>query len=357
MLFVKSLRFKEVICNDCFEMKVILRIILLSICIYSCSDSSEELNTFKYDTEVIAVFTPKGIGDYSQAGLIYKGIIKAADSLGIAYRPVFPLTYEEGAQTIADLVKENEPGIKRLIISTDPEYSEYLREYASEGLIIDSDSTKLLVLDGGFTHSDVYTAYIPLYGLMYKAGYVAGKMRDVENVRIYIANDKYRYIREARDGFIDGFALNKKGNIDVVNLASVYDDDTDGFQKSSFVYISDAPECSGVYDMVMPICGETILGFLRYNREFPGSFYTVGVETDMSVFSSDVPFSCVEHLDRVVDKCIADWYKGRLKRCRAFGMDEGWLELVISENYRNLLEPASKEIHAQAIKVEADYEM
>ena len=97
-------------------MKIILRIILLSIFLYSCSNHKKDLDIFKYDTEVIAVFTPRGIGDQSSAGLLYSGMIAA------------------------------------------------------------TDSTKLLVFDGDFTHPDIYTAHVPFYGMMYKAGYVASKM-------------------------------------------------------------------------------------------------------------------------------------------------------------------------------------
>ena len=337
-------------------MKPILRIILLSICLYSCADNHEVPHAFEYNTEVIAVFTPLGIGNHSSSGLIYKGIIKATDALNISFRPIFPLTYEDGAEIIAQLAGADQKGRKRLIISTDPEYSDYLRETASKGLILDSESTKLLVLDGDLTHTDIHTAYIPFYGMMYKAGYVASRMTDVKNVRIDIANHKYRYIREGRDGFIDGFAQNTEGNVDIVDYSTSNDDNTEGFIQGTFAYITSAYECSGIYDMVLPICGETIMGYLRYNREHPGSFYTVGVENDMSVYSSDVPFSCVEHLDRIVSACITDWVDNRLEQLRTFGLEDGWVELVVSENYKTALEPFSKEIHAKALEMEERYE-
>lgn len=337
------------------KMKVLLRLILPIICLYSCSDIVEDHETFKYDTEVIAVFTPNGIGDQSKAGLIYKGIVRATDSHGLAFRPIFPHTYEEGAETIAQLAGADQKGRKRLIISTDPEYSDYLNGIASKGQIVDSDSTKLLVLDGDFIHPDVYTAYVPFYGLMYKAGYIASKMSDVNNARIYIVNNKYRYMREGRDGFIKAFTQGKEQDVDVVDFSLICEDYMDGFNRSTLVYIYDAPECSDNYDMVLPLCGETIMGFLRYNREFPGNFYTIGVENDMSIYSSDVPFSCVEHLDKVVSACITDWTDNRLEHFRTFGLEDNWVELVISGNYRTLLEPLSQEIHNQAIEMEATY--
>jgi hypothetical protein len=181
-------------------------------------------------------------------------------------------------------------------------------------------------------------------------------MNDVENVRIYIANDNYRYIREGRDGFIDGFSLSKENEVDVFDYSAINNDDTDGFMMRNIAYMSDAHECcKDNYDMILPICGETIMGFLRYNRENPGKFYTVGVGSDMSVYSSDVPFSCVEHLDRVMFACVTDWMSGRLQNYRMFGMDEGWVELVISENYREQLGPWASEIHAQASEKEDSY--
>lgn len=337
-------------------MKIILRIILLSIFLYSCSNHKKDLDIFKYDTEVIAVFTPRGIGDQSSAGLLYSGMIAATDSLGISFRPIIPKTYEEGAETIAQLAAGNEKGRRRLLISTDPEYSDHLRNLANEGRIVDSDSTKLLVFDGDFTHPDIYTAHVPFYGMMYKAGYVASKMSDVKNVRIYIANDKYRYIREGKNGFIDGFSLNKASQTDVVDFSLINDDNTEGFEKSTPAYVYYAAECTDVYDMVLPICGETAMGFLRYNREFPGNFYTVGVETDMSAYSPDVPFSCVEHLDRVVSACITDWANNQLKHHRRFGLEEKWVELVISENYKKSLKAAADKIHAKAVELEESYE-
>ena len=337
-------------------MKLILKITLLFIFLHSCSDPRKDLDIFRYDTEVIAVFTPNGIGDQSNSGQIYKGLISATDSLGISFRPIIPKSYKEGADIIAQLAGRIENGCKRLIISTDPEYSDYLREAALQGRITDSDSTKLLVFDGGLTHPDIYTAHIPLYGLMYKAGYVASMMSDVENVRIYIANDKYHYIKEGKQGFSDAFTSNKATDLDIVDLSSINDDNIEGFQKSTIAYMSYSPECSGKYDMILPFCGETIMGFLRYNREYPGEFYTIGVGTDMSIYSPDVPFSCVEHLDRIVAECVTDWNENRLPRHRVFGMGEGWVELVISDNYRDLLQPAADGIHTQAVELEGNYE-
>ena len=336
-------------------MKHILRTIFLFLCLYSCSAPYEDMNQFRHDAEVIAVFSPNGIGDCSYSALMYRGMIAATDSLGISFRPIIPATYEEGAEKLLQLVSTEVKGRKRLIISADPEYSGLLKEKASQGHIVDSDSTRLLVLDD-FAHPNVYTAHVPFVGVMYKAGYVAGRMNGVDNVRIYVANDKYCYIKEGTDGFIQGFTQNKNGNIDVVDMSLINDDDTEGFQKSMLAYVDYAPECMESSDMVLTFCGETIMGFLRFNRENPGSFYTVGIDAQMSDHSSDVPFSYVAHFDKVLSTSISEWNDNRLQHYRRFGLKDGWVELVISETFRSELGPLSEQIHYQAIEMEECYE-
>jgi hypothetical protein len=191
---------------------------------------------------------------------------------------------------------------------------------------------------------------------MYKAGYVAAGMNGVDNVRIYVANDRYCYIKEGTDGFIQGFTQNKNGNIDVVDMSLINDDDTEGFQKSMLAYVDYAPECMESSDMVLTFCGETIMGFLRFNRENPGSFYTVGIDAQMSDHSSDVPFSYVAHFDKVLSTSISEWNDNRLQHYRRFGLKDGWVELVISESFRSELGPLSEQIHSHAIEMEECYE-
>ena len=337
-------------------MRNIFKILLILVCLSSCTKHKGDSDRFKYDMEVIAIFSSYGVSEHTHDGLIYSGLIKATDSLGIVFRPIIPFTYEDGTNTIDRLIKSDQSGKKRLIISADPEYSDYLSKLASEGGVIDSDSTKVLVFDGDLSHPDLYTVHVPLYAVMYEAGYLAGRMDSVSNARIYIANDNYRYMREGKDGFIDGFALGGGDDIDVVDFSEINDDDTEGFYKASLAYLY-AEECyNDSCDMVLPVCGETIMGFLRYNREFPGSFYTVGVGADMSVYSPDVPFSCVEHLDRVVNECVVAWIENRLEHKMTFGMDGGWVELIVSGNYKNQLGQVPSEIHRQALEKEAGYE-
>lgn len=200
-------------------MKRIFPIILLSCFLFACHPEEKAPSLFDTSVEVVCVYTPRGIGDNFSAELIYKAVLRTTDSLNIAYRSIFPITFEEGADSIAQLVSRDKEGCKRLIMATAPEYSYYLQPLAEEGEITDSDSTKLLVLDGTFTHRDVYTAHLPYYGMMYQAGYLASKMADVDGVKIYIANTNYLYLREGMDGFIDGFTKERNHTIDIYDIS------------------------------------------------------------------------------------------------------------------------------------------
>ena len=162
-------------------MQKILPVILLLSLMVACAPKNGP-KLFNPNVEVICVYTPRGIEDGSNAALIYMGILRTTDSLGIACRSVFPFNFADGADSIAQLVANDQPGRQRLIIATDPEYSSYLQDLANAGQITDSDSTQLLVLDGAFRHSDIYTAHICYYGIMYQAGYIASQMKDVDSV-------------------------------------------------------------------------------------------------------------------------------------------------------------------------------
>lgn len=330
-------------------------IILLSLLLFSCHPGGEKPEVFDPSVEVICVYTPRKIEDGSNASLIYQGILRTTDSLGIAYRSIFPFNFQEGADSIAQLVSKNQPGRKRLIIAIDPEYSSYLQPLAEAGQITNSESTQLLVLDGDFKHDDVYTAHICHYGLLYQAGYVASKMKDVDSVQIVAANTSYLYLREGRDGFIHSFTKERANTIDIYDLTDLTADNSVGFQIRQIAYLNIAPDSKKRYDMVVPLCGETIMGFLRYSRDFPGSFYTVGMGQDMSIYSQDVPFSCIEHTDKIISACILDWAQNKLSHYRRFGLDEGWVELKVSTAYRQQLEPWATTIFNEAIEKEVEY--
>lgn len=309
---------------------------------------------YKFDKEVIAVFSFNGIIDNSPASKIYSGLVRITDSLGISFKAYFPLSVEEGAMMITDLAKSNVKGKKRLIIATEPEFESYVIEAADNNMITDSDSTKVLLFDTYTSHSKLYTAHIPTYGVMYKAGYLTTKMRDVTNIGVYVANEEYTYINEARKGYIDAFDNSDKF-IRVINMSEGLDNGAFAMNHRDKAYDYLAPDCAFLYQLIVPVCGSTIMGFIRYNRDYPGSFYTVGMLDDMSIYTNSVPFSCVRHLDKVISYCVEEWNNEMLQHFNKFPLEENWSEIVVSKDYKELLQQHSDEIHNEAILKENEY--
>ena len=73
-------------------MKLLTRILCLAFLVSSCCKNMEEGTDsplFRHDTQVIVVFPPAGIGDQTEAALIYQGAFRATDSLGLAFCTIF----------------------------------------------------------------------------------------------------------------------------------------------------------------------------------------------------------------------------------------------------------------------------
>lgn len=333
----------------------ILPLWLALLVLVSC-DKEEEIDlAYHYDREVIAIFPPEGIEPHTFSGLVYQGLYKATDSLKLLFHPVMPATYEEGLKQIAQAATFDRTGMNRLIIVVDPTYADNLLKQGIADQMLDTDSTKVLVLGAYAKHPKLYNAHIPTYGMMYKAGYIASQMNDVDSVSLFLATDKYAYYQEASDGFIQGYRKGGKDKLKVDNLRNMLEDNRMVFQLSQEIYGLYAKRYAQSYDLVMPVCRETAMGFFRYNREHPGAFYTVGIDRDMSAYANDVPYSCISHWEEVAVSAVADWNRNRLKHYTKYGLEEGKTSILAAEKYQSIIQPLSEKIHDEAIQKENEY--
>lgn len=331
----------------------ILYFFVLVFLFLSCR--KKEMEVFHYDRKVIVVFAPEGIETNSASGLIYQGLYRATDSLNLVFRSIIPSTYDEGLDIIKQLTATDKEGLKRLVVVADPMYVDDLDRDGSLKKMLDTDSTKVLILGPQIDYSNIYNAYVSPYGLMYKSGYIAGSMEDVDSVKLYVATNKSSYHKEAYDGFIAGYNRTGKGMLSVDNIGEELGDERIGFYMMDDAYCFKSHEIASNYDLLMPICGETIMGFLRYNRENPGSFYTIGVDYDMSVYSEDVPYSCISYWNKVAMMCVDRWNREDLGHMMIFGLEDYWSEIIFSEIYKKDLYGFSEEIHYEAITKEKEY--
>ena len=74
-------------------------------------------------------------------------------------------------------------------------------------------------------------------------------------------------------------------------------------------------------------------GLLRYNREEPDIFWTIGMDADRQAYSSDVPFSVVKHIDRAIEKCASQWRMETLPQHQNFGLAEGYTEVIVADTF------------------------
>lgn len=338
---------------------IVVGVLLLAMT--GCRKEEVYVEMVATDVEVIAVFTPQGLGDRSYVDMMYIGLYSATNELNISFHPVFPKNTQAGVDSIVKYATESNPDKRRLVVVTDYIFTHSLHDKGLLGTLNDDEFTKVLFVSSNPQPEANYTVCVDVYGLMYEAGYMAQAMENVSAVQILLASNKHPDLQKMRKGFVDGFISQGKDSVNVQDLrtALIGLEETslqEGYLLQEFVYRSLAREYVGVYDMVVPICGESINGFLRYTRENPNSYYVLGVDVDMSMMSEQVPFSCVKHMDKILNHAVKSWYSGTLERVRHYGLEGQWVEIVISDNYKAQLEPVFNEIHATALELERTYE-
>lgn len=341
--------------------KVLVIIGLLLFIMTGCRKEEVYEGMIATDVEVIAVFTPQGLGDKSYVDMIYAGMFRATQELKITFHPIYPQSTEAGIDSIVHYAIDSNSTQKRLIVITDYVYTENLHSRGLLSSMRDDEYTQVLIVGTNPMPDYNYTACVDSYGLMYEAGYLAQSMSDVEDVKVILASDDHPELQTAGQGFVDGFTAMGKSQVEVTDLFyELFDVDIesliDGYLMQNYIYSQLSKHYVGLYDMVVPICGETMQGFVRYTRENPQSYYVVGMDVDMSSLSKQIPYSCVKHMDRILSNSVMLWHKGMLKQVNHYGLEGNWVEIVISDIYRKKLAPVLEEIHATAIEKEKAYE-
>lgn len=382
-------------------------LILLIFSYLSCSDdavSSESVSPKISEKLVIVFHLPNGLGDNSYTDILTYGIHKAAIENNLLVYDVTPdnmnedaiskmqkvfASYREiiGAEENADVsvlfIFANEGYLD--LLSLKEEFGKYLssREspftyllFESEEIAVDSYS-----LDEENDLSVLSTVYMPIYGVSYLAGKASKKLLSSKtNPRVItlLANDYMRPQIDGMMGFLAGYGRPYDGttdsiynyyeaekqevetikNLDLI-VETIYSSaeagDIYGFNSQDIAYKIAYNDNFNHFDLYFPICGGSIHGLLRYNREWgKDSFYTVGMDSDMSMYSSQVPFSVVRHVDKAAELCIKQWLDGKIPHFQRLGLEEGYTELVISKGYEKLSQTVEKNL-SEAIEMEKKF--
>ena len=368
------------------------------LCIVACKhdndDSSSPLPSareYKEKTGLLAVFyAPNSRGDRAYVDTLAVGASKAANTNNLLLAQYEPSGWDKVSESFDTALliasKMQKKNKKSLFIFADKGYSSFIAENSAK---IASYATKGVTFLFGESKQaptqNVHTFYVPTYGIRYEAGVLADRLVEYSNlgeyekVLILLANSQDLTLRESADAFIDGFCNSKvRGTPDDVVWLSAYNDETiESFSEDKYLFVLPLSDVAGegfdkqelLYDLgkagnfldlgirlIFPLCGGSIHGLLRYNREETDIFWTIGMDTDRQAYSMDVPFSVVTHIDLVIENCVSEWYNSALPQHQSFGLSENYTEIILSDFYEDKLEEKLKEVHQSAIQKELEHE-
>ena len=325
-----------------------LTLILAALWLLASCSGKEEYELLDTSPIVTVIYPTDGLGDRSYVDKIYLGADRASREDGVRVQHLIPSTLEEARDYVIQALEyDPEDGIKRLFIIAETGLDDQLEELAARAP--EDNLRQYLYIDSRRNVPGIHTIFLPLYGVCYEAGVLASSMEGVESAAVINANPILPTLQEATRAFREGFGAD---GVEVLYLTEDYG----GFDMAGELY-QQSYELDGKYQIALPLCGGSAQGLFRYNREFPDdSFYTIGVDAEMSAYSPRVPFSCVKHIDRAIQESIRKWRRGALPEHQHLGLESGYTELLISEAYARQFGPALERIHQAAIEKENAYE-
>lgn len=346
--------------------KSILHLAILALGLTAISSCSKDgVTTYINDDDVEdtrpVVYYLQGegkMGDQTYSDAIYRGVLGAAYDedynmlVSLVTLPSDTTKLAEAVRSFLANVKDVGSNRKALVVVSNDGYESMLHKY--EDAISKIENIDFLLIESRDTLLPMHTIHFPLYGACYLAGCMVNEaMTDVNKVLIVNANRSNTDLQDMREGFNQGI-VDAGGRVEVDNFFIA--DKSGGFDMADSAYhYSYAVDT--LYDMVLPLCGGTAQGFLRYNREKPNSFYTIGIDGDMSIYSKRVPFSIVKKLEVATQDWITKWVKGEtLPKHISYGLSSNLADISPSQSYYDALTDTYQKYRDQAIEKEEEYE-
>lgn len=305
----------------------------------SCREMEVVTDSDFYDQSCIRVIYPvTGLGDRSYVDCIYRGICLCEEYLpAFAVENYCPNTMEEAEGAMGDWFEPTASGKfrNRLLILTNDSYTALLLAHP-EWTIPDGDAVLLLDHNGALPApwQDVYTRLVCCYGASYEAARLIKELGG-ERTAIVMANPLIQAPQEIKQGFVDGFRAGGGTFDDEADTYYLGQGIDEGFDQADSLYRLCATLATEKrYAFVLPVCGGSIQGALRYTRDYPGSFYTCGIDVDMQSYSTKVAFSIMKHMDSLIVDFLDHWLSGEAQEHdKIYEVDSPYAELHISERF------------------------
>lgn len=326
---------------------------------------------------VTVVYDANALGDHSYNDLIYEGVERVAQELGLRTIQQSPSTYEEGLQYLELMFSQMEAAqdsVRRLFVVTSPGYDEFIRK--NNHRLESNPNADLLYLE---TRTPLEgkgsTLFLSYYGAMYEGGRILSALEEAHGLLIG-ANHQTPAVTDAMQGFTDGYEAGLKllteHQISLCHLSSTYLDETgaEGFSVSDTVAMRLLRQWLKDTDLLIPVCGGASKTFLR----LIGSSFWGGNIIGIDVFHDSYysPYSIVKHIDRAVAQSIRQWINdGAMPKHQLLGIKEGYTEVILNpicdlyiwmpEGYTGTTAPRltlemKQEMHEEAVRKEEEYE-
>lgn len=299
---------------------------LSSFLILLAGCGKEELGSDLSHARVEVVLSPGGVGDQGYNDKILRGLQQAAAQYGFTLAVHIPEEKEQGirlyeewqAATLSDECSRS------LFVFSGNEY-----EYLLERLTLPEDPRKdVLMFETDRQREGIYTFSVGCYAASYLAGASSVLDNDGEEQKALViaANPHDPQVKRAVDGYRDGYLAAGGDGCDVHYLSDAADG---GYRMQDEAYHY-CMEHAGNYLYYFSAAGASNKGMYRFSRE--KLELAVGMDADMSLFSSLISMSVVKHMDRAVADVIGDLLKNkRIPYHQYFNYSSGYEELVYQD--------------------------
>ena len=350
-----------------------IAVLLLSSCtkegdtIYKPDPNEEQASTAPL---VTVIYGDNSLGDRSYCDMIYEGVERTAQELGLRTMQLSPQSTEEGLRYLELMMRQMEAAqdsVRRLFIVTSPVYDEYLRTNSNR--LAKNANADLLYLE---TRTPLpgkgSTFFMPYYGAMFEAGAMMPALGG--RVILIGANRQEQAIVDAIQGFTDGWNADMTSVIGRTKkyLATTYIDETGegGYE------IADSTAMRLIHQWnddeisnIVPICGGAFNTFWRMNEVEMRGMCIVGVDKEYR--NSRSHLSVVKRIDQAVVRCIHQWLSSEgMPKHQSLGLASGFTEVIRTysdhselypiETLEELNEEKLKEIHETALRKEEEHE-
>ena len=323
---------------------------------------------------VTVVYDANALGDHSYNDMIYEGVERVAQKMGLRTMQHSPQTYEEGVEYLELMFRQMETAndsVRRLLVVTSTGYDDFIRK--NNKRLEANPNADLLYLE---TRSPLEgkgsTLFITYYGAMYEGGRIEAAIERT-NALLIGANRHTPAITEAMQGYSDGFEagleLLTQRQASQNHLSSTYLDETggNGFSVADTTVLRLLRQWrNDDITTLVPVCGGAANTFCRMINSTMEAITIVGIDTYGDNYFSF--YSILKHIDRALARSIELWLTdGTIPKHQLLGLADGYTEVVLNpindiyiwtpQDYEGdtapcLTQEMKQEIHEEAVRKE-----